>query len=209
MGHWHIADTQSTAVSTVSSEAKCCSIIISFVRHKREIFSPKTMPFHCRQKHVLGKKIGVQVERDQKAWAWKVDSRLCLSHFGQEQLFFLDSRYKVQDTRFVSAPNTPLICYQYLTDGLPMHCWHSINTIATDCWPMVDRWSVYMSVNTRPIQDQHLTDAQQILNNTQQKYRSSCRQTLSQYVDRYVVQNSTDMLTDTLVNTCHKTQDPY
>ena len=36
--------------------------------------------------------------------------------------FFLDSRYKVQDKRFVSSLNTPLICYRYLTDGSPMHC---------------------------------------------------------------------------------------
>lgn len=74
---------------------------------------------------------------------------------------------------------------------------------------MVDRLSVNMSVNTRPIQDQHLTDAQRILNDTQQTYRSRCGQTLSQYIDRYVIQISTNMLMDTLVNTPYKTQNLY
>ena len=117
-----------------------------------------------------------------------------------------DTRYKIQGLSLHSihhwyVTNTWPMVYQCIAD--------TINIIATDCWPTVDRWSVNMSVNTRPIQDQNSTDAQQILNNTQQKYRSSCRQTLGQYIDRHVVQNSTDMLTDTLVNTCHKIQDPY
>ena len=76
--------SQHQPLSTISSEAKSFSItIISFVGHKREIFSLKTMAFCCRQNMYLGKKCGGRVEQDQKAWAWKVDSRLCLSHFGQ------------------------------------------------------------------------------------------------------------------------------
>ena len=184
MAHWHIADTQSTALSIVSSEAKCFSIIISFVGHKREL-SHRKLCIPLQTKHVLGKKFGGRVEQDQKAWAWKLDSHLCLSHF---EHFFFNSRYKVQDTRFVSAPNTPLICYQYLTDGLPMHCWHTMDTIATDCWPTVDL-SIWLS-----ILDQYKTNTQLI------RDVSSTR--LNRNIDQYVNRHSANIS----INMSSKTQ---
>ena len=194
MAHWHIADTQSTALSIVSSEAKCFSIIISFVGHKREL-SHRKLCIPLQTKHVLGKKFGGRVEQDQKAWAWKLDSHLCLSHF---EHFFLtqDTRYKIQGL------SQHQIHRWYVTNTWPMVYQCIADTLWILSQPTVDqrlicRYDCRYLTNTRPTLNWYATypqqDSTEILINmstdTLPIYQSICHPKLNQYFDGYVGQH--------------------
>lgn len=120
---------------------------------------------HCK------KKISWWVEQDQKARAGKSDSPLCCAYFGQIWphktviiVFLLLIVYIKIHIRFVSAPTMfnqyTTYCNQYSTNGSLRHCAYTINTILIlDCRPIVDWWSVDMSVDyTRLRQEQYLAN---------------------------------------------------
>ena len=120
-----------------------------------------------------------------------------------------DTKYKIQGL------------YQH-----PIHHWHVTNTWPMDYQCIADT----LSRLSQPTVDQWLTDDLSICLSILDQYKTNTRpmynrssttvnRHIDQYVDRHsanisinncVVQNSTDMLTDTLVHTRYiKTQDPY
>lgn len=121
---------------------------------------------HCK------KKISWCVEEDQKARAGKIiDSTLCFAYSGQIWphktviiVFLLLIVYIKIHIRFVSALKmfNQYTTYSnwYSTNGSLIHCVYTIDTILIlDCQPIVDWWSVDMSVDYTRLMHEQYPDA--------------------------------------------------
>ena len=161
----------------------------------KENFLTENYAFHCRQNMYLGKKFGGRVEQDQKAWAWKLDSHLCLSHF--EHFFWTqDTRYKIQGLsqhpihRWYVTNTWPMV-YQCIADTLWI-----LSQLTVD-QRLICRYDCRYLTNTRSTLNWYATYSQQdsteILINmstdTRPIYQSICHPKLNQYFDGYIGQH--------------------